>query len=447
MKSFSENITTSRANHSDAGIQTDSILTVDQTCQTIDSSRKDFQSQATIESKKESTAIQTYSFERQDFQVQAYLQRACQSIAIQTIKEETETPNIRMPNTPNSVGQTQPKKRKLSTKPGADTSITTGTQCSDIELVVDAVILNSEVYKIYCRNQDPKEAMKQIKKLKTCVLFEEPKYSLPKEDDLKYGFDSAVENLSWSFYISKWETIQRCLEERSYGIFHEEVPLNINGVMYDYDLDDIFEHCFTRIEILLPNGFEFWLIKNFEYGAGVSKWYRGVSNTISNNRFGEPNAQYAEYMAKFNAIGVTNTMIERYHHEDILKENAQKVPWLDFAERILQHKKRYLFPEGVRMEDVTIAVKQVKKNTTIEFTATLLLTCSDDDGEIQTYKTYYGKSTRPIKSSKTRRPKNEKEEMTKEARKAALIECFKDRFGFTEFSDITVDDFHRPITA
>ena len=50
-----------------------------------------------------------------------------------------------------------------------------------------------------------------------------------------------------------------------------------------------------------------------------------------------------------------------------------------------------------------------------------------------------------MRSNKTRRPKNEKEEMTKEARKAALIECFKDRFGITKFSDISIDDFHRPI--
>ena len=270
---------------------------------------------------------------------------------------------------------------------------------------------------------------------------------LPNEEDLKRGFDSALEELSWDSYQSKWEQIKCHLEEFSRDIFGNEVPLNINGEMHDYDLDDIIQYCFTRIEILHPNGFEFWLIKNFEDGAGVSKWYRGVSNTISNNPFGQPNAQYAKYMAKFNAIGVTNTMIERYHYEDILKKNAQKVPWLDFAERILDHDKHYLFPEGVRMEDVTLDVEEVKKNSTIEFTATLILTRYDVYGKIQTYKMYHGKSTRSIKSSKTRRPKNEKEEMTKEARKAALVECFKDRFGFTEFPDVTVDDFHRPITV
>ena len=59
-------------------------------------------------------------------------------------------------------------------------------------------------------------------------------------------------------------------------------------------------------------------------------------------------------------------------------------------------------------------------------------------------KSYVGKSTRPLKK---KFPKKEKEEMKNEAKKAALIECFKDRFGFTEFNDITIDVFHRPITA
>ena len=121
-----ERIETLQTEHSDAGIQTDSILTVDQPCQTIGSIRTDFQSQATIELEKETIAIQTDSFGKRDVQAQAYLQSESQSIAIQTIKEETETTNIRMPNTPNSVGQSQSKKRKLSSKPST-TSITTAT--------------------------------------------------------------------------------------------------------------------------------------------------------------------------------------------------------------------------------------------------------------------------------------------------------------------------------
>ena len=35
--------------------------------------------------------------------------------------------------------------------------------------------------------------------------------------------------------------------------------------------------------------------------------------------------------------------------------------------------------------------------------------------------------------------------MEKEAKKAALMELFKKRFGFTEFNDLCLDELHRPI--
>ena len=35
--------------------------------------------------------------------------------------------------------------------------------------------------------------------------------------------------------------------------------------------------------------------------------------------------------------------------------------------------------------------------------------------------------------------------METEAKKAALIEFFKDRFGFTEFNDILIDEMQRPL--
>ena len=59
------------------------------------------------------------------------------------------------------------------------------------------------------------------------------------------------------------------------------------------------------------------------------------------------------------------------------------------------------------------------------------------------FKTYHGRSTRPLK--KTRQPKNEKEIMEKEAKKAVLIEVFRERLKFTEFNDLCVDELGRPI--
>ena len=66
-----------------------------------------------------------------------------------------------------------------------------------------------------------------------------------------------------------------------------------------------------------------------------------------------------------------------------------------------------------------------------------------DSGKWTTFKTYHGKSIRPLK--KTRQPKNEKEIMVKEAKKAALIECVKEHFGFNKFDDWCVDELGRVI--
>ena len=79
----------------------------------------------------------------------------------------------------------------------------------------------------------------------------------------------------------------------------------------------------------------------------------------------------------------------------------------------------------------------------VKITVTLEVKCKLND-----YHYYYGKSTRPV----TRRQKSEDElihqrmEMEAEAKKAALMECFKKHLGFTEFNDLVYDELHRPLT-
>ena len=92
---------------------------------------------------------------------------------------------------------------------------------------------------------------------------------------------------------------------------------------------------------------------------------------------------------------------------------------------------------------------EVNTDTTKEVNATLQFYKFDYDNERKwiTFKTYHGKSTRPRK--KTRQPKNEKEIMEKEAKKAAMMECFNERFGFnvldSKFDDWCEDELGRPI--
>ena len=85
----------------------------------------------------------------------------------------------------------------------------------------------------------------------------------------------------------------------------------------------------------------------------------------------------------------------------------------------------------------------------VGITVTLELKCKlhDYDRTPKIIKCYHGKSTRPV----TRKQKSENElieqkiEMEEEAKKAALMACFKEQLGFTEFNDLVFDELHRPL--
>ena len=60
-------------------------------------------------------------------------------------------------------------------------------------------------------------------------------------------------------------------------------------------------------------------------------------------------------------------------------------------------------------------------------------------------KCYHGKSSRRV--SKNQNPDEVLQQNKKEAERAALEKCFRERLGFTEFNDFVVDELHRPINA
>ena len=183
----------------DAETQTDNLAKQEKFCQTESPKSKDFQNQTNIRIENQSITTQTDRAVSNEIELQVNIQREHEPIPpLRSIKEE-----IAMPNLPNSIGQTPAKKRKLSM---VSRSCATST--------LDAEILNSEVYKIYCRNEDPKEAMKQIKELKNCIDFYEPDHFYETdEEDLKLGFEKTLENL-WSFGpsgSSKWTHIKHAV--------------------------------------------------------------------------------------------------------------------------------------------------------------------------------------------------------------------------------------------
>ena len=188
----------------DAALQTDSTDKKDESCQTGSPERRDCQVQATVQ-QGQPISTQTIKSTKCDFQAQADIPRESDSKAVQTLNEE-----IAMPNHPSSVAQTRAKKRKMSS---VSTSCSSSSNTSFIDLTMsqnpipgesgvnlnnqeagasstanrlnkkqvdlDDEILNSQVYKIYCRNEDPKEAMKEIKGLKTYFSFLESTQPFP----------------------------------------------------------------------------------------------------------------------------------------------------------------------------------------------------------------------------------------------------------------------------
>ena len=93
---------------------------------------------------------------------------------------------------------------------------------------------------------------------------------------------------------------------------------------------------------------------------------------------------------------------------------------------------------------VDFKIQEAKTDTTIDVNASLQFKKHDWDSNTRTtLEAYHGTSTRSLK--RILKPINEKEIMEKEAKKAALVEFCKERFGFNKFEDWCVDELSRPI--
>ena len=105
------------------------------------------------------------------------------------------------------------------------------------------------------------------------------------------------------------------------------------------------------------------------------------------------------------------------------------------------------------MDSVTISEVESETISETEITAILELKRREYDYKKLNFvwrivKCYHGKTTRPLTRQQTQSADEligQKIEMEEEAKKAALMECFRDHFGFTEFNDLVYDELHRPL--
>ena len=386
-------------------------------CQTDTTERKDFHMQATIQLSNITVATQTEN-STQEFQALVNIQQQTGN-SVQ-IKQE-----IGMPNIPNSrsdgsramvrggepdmealswrkhvstrltgLSDTQSKKRKISrmsaststanetmpTTPG--TSPTSRDTVNDSDIDVDESILNSEVYKIYCQNRDPAVAKIKIQNLKNCLSFVKPRHNSLSEEALKHGFEDTRKKL-WALGSSKYDSIKKFLDGviLLYQLFDISVSMNdVSG----RKIPAVIDGCFTRITMLLPNGYEYWYVRNFESGLGVSKWYRGISVPYKSTFKVTDQSKGFNYIcenrsdnntALLNIIGVSNSMINKLHYEQYLKNNPKTLKWLDFANLIIQDDLSILFPR--KDMKATFHTEEIKTDTIIEVKAYLRLSCNE----------------------------------------------------------------------
>ena len=86
--------------------------------------------------------------------------------------------------------------------------------------------------------------------------------------------------------------------------------------------------------------------------------------------------------------------------------------------------------------------------TIVEVTATLQMKYFMN-GKWKVKKSFHGRSARQVSKNQKLEEvlQKHKAKMKKEAEKAALEKCFRERLGFTEFNDIVCDELNRPITV
>ena len=273
-----------------------------------------------------------------------------------------------MPNIPSSMVQTPAKKRKLSSKSSSlavstnlgsslpiqssDCGVQTGDQLShglvEIEPIiddssasqnslpqqsistvpwnqmisdVDDTILNSEVYQIYCRHKEPKEAMKEIERLKHCWGFELAEKPFPSEENFKNMCETVLDRL-WKLEPrlgdSKFEKIRKYVNE-------DITEFQLKKPDDEVDIMDFVDECMSWIGIILPNRYEFWYIANFEQGPGKSKWYRAESSDINEGWT----------LAILNVMGINDSIISKLHYDHYLAKNSTKIEWLVFAKSLI----------------------------------------------------------------------------------------------------------------
>ena len=259
----------------DAMVQTDDLLLIDGSCQTDQPKEIDFPIQADLQSEME---------------------------AVSTIKEENMEVVFRVPTEDSSSDSfsddTSPEMIPLSSDDGS--------RESEVENSVEDVS-NHEVYKIYCRYEDPKNAIEKIKEQKNCLFVHEPQNNKDVEIGVKtirrfFGLTTIPDK----DFSPDLNAIKSFLSPRGEYLEYENI----------LDAFTLISRCSTTIKMIQPYGYEYWIVKDFEKGPGISKWYHGQAVDVSTT----------ERLAFLNLAGIKIP--------EVGEKGRKWQQWTDFARRL-----------------------------------------------------------------------------------------------------------------
>ena len=290
-------------------VQTDSVTRKNECCQTVQSDGVDFQVQVSMPPIKEEVAMPNRPSSNSS--------QKTKKRKLSSIQTETRNDNAGPSSTPSHQRQQTQEDR------------TQGTETPTL----DESILNSEVYKIYCQYEDPKEAMTKIKQMKHCSKFIEAKMT-PSEGVLSRRLQSIFKTTFLSVFPGR-----KHLEEynSTIGIYdrQEEDKIKVDNEgnietnqkssgskKKTITIEQLFMISLTKIILVQPNGYEVWFIRDFDKGSRISKWYRGYAYTVNS----------AVRIAKLNVLGV-----ETPASDETSERRPQTVSWLEFAEDSMKH--------------------------------------------------------------------------------------------------------------
>jgi len=255
----------------DAFAQTDHLISKSESCQTNNIKRTDFQIQVDMEQEQLEMEHENEIFGSIKQEITEIITPNT-SLSIQQGNLEALIGDLTSSSNDSSSDDSSNEDPKDDSKMiETPSSVKNPSNKNDDE----SVLKNSEVYKIYCQHNDPKDAIENIKKMKNCLTIIE---GHTKNDQAEKVIEIGVKTI-WKFFGLSTApndefSAEMNLLKSFIGVGYVEPFVDSTVGPYNNAFKAILQRVIT-IKMIHANGFEYWIVKDFEKGPQISKWYRG----------------------------------------------------------------------------------------------------------------------------------------------------------------------------